>query len=166
MSPELNNEPRVELTLEARMERMAKMSGIFSYKREDIDMPDSDGPVALDHNETLRQFETALEQAVIVAPEDKEFNLKLDKKLEEYRARQKKYESDKNSIKYKDPLYKLIIANHLRIEGAVKLEDSYKNVEEMIGGGSVDIEVFRNAWKVIKSYAEGKAGNVLGGTGF
>jgi hypothetical protein len=159
-------DPQIELTVVERMNRMFKLASFFSFEDIKEEGPDTDGPVGVDYNERLKRFEEALGQAVITAPADREFNLKLDRKLEEYRIRQKRSEEEIESKRYKDSLYKLIIANYLRIEGVVKLEDAYKNVEDFVGEGRVDMELFKNAWKVIRSYAEGQAHKILGGTGF
>ena len=66
----------------------------------------------------------------------------------------------------KDSLYKLMVGSDLRNFGVVKLEEIYKKIEAIVGEGKIDPEILKNAWNVIKAYANNQVGQVKGGTGF
>ncbi len=160
----------VPLTM-TRVIKMLKMEeAVFGKKRESSTQNnDPDSPPAIDLNPELAAFEAALSQSIEAVGDEaakRNFNLILDKKLDEYRQRREDAASDPGSRAFKDSFYKLIIGNHLRTFGSVKLEDAYNLIAETVGIDNIDGLIFNNAWKVIKSYAEGRASQVVKGTGF
>jgi hypothetical protein len=152
-------------TLAERLQRMCKLEGIV-LEKPDLSAEEEQGlidsPPTVDTMSMLNDFEKALRRFdIILNPDEterRELNLKLDKKMEEYRERRLKNNPDPTSPGYKDAFYKLIISTHARHNvDKVELEKVYGEVEKNDdAGGEIDSETFRNAWLVIKAYAEGR----------
>jgi hypothetical protein len=152
-------------TLEERLQRMYTLEGIV-LKKPNLSAEEEqrliDSPPTVDIMSMLNDFEEALRRFDIILNSDeterREFNLKLDKKMEEYRERRLRNNSDPTSPGYKDAFYKLMISTHVRHNiDKIELEKVYDEVEKNDdAGGKIDPEIFRNAWLVIKAYAEGR----------
>ena len=139
----MENPENVEnLDLMQRLERMSKLNDVVFGKKKQKEAPRSEedsGPRAMDIGTNLEIFEKTLERCFIeVAGDDqkkREFNLTLDSKLAEYRARAEKNNSNPDSEKYKDALYKLMIGSDLRNFGSIKLEEVFKKNRKYCRGG-------------------------------
>jgi hypothetical protein len=83
------------------------------------------------------------------------FNASLDVKLEEYRQRMKdcveKMDNPENELGFLDSKYKLHIGNAIRFKEAAKYGEIFDSLEAQ--DGQVNMELFDNAWGVMKVYA-------------
>jgi hypothetical protein len=154
---------KFKLPEELSLNQMNEFNG-----RESEGYDESQGPIARDLDEELERFKKFIKESVLETTGDDEqvraFNFRLDTKLDEYRARIEKNNSNSDSDEYKDALYKLLIGNTLRVNSKVELAKIIDQIKE--GGKEVDYKLLGNAWRVIKLYAEGGADKVKGGTGF
>lgn len=89
--------------------------------------------------------------------EQKKFRLALDKQKAEYERRAKSTQAKADPSYFKDSLYKQLIAGCVRNDENLSLEFAYGVVKNMVDEQvEIDMEIFGNAWRVIKAYAEGK----------